>query len=104
MTMSRHAKEDRLDRLVYIATTIGFGNVIFEKHCGDKRECITDTGVLLVKAANEELLITAYILAIDKATAVYASIMGEGKRLPQSLYNTIKKNTVHLKKQDCTKF
>ena len=49
MIMTNHVREDRADRLTYIALTIGFGNVVFEHRDGEYRECITDTGVLMVK-------------------------------------------------------
>lgn len=100
--MSEHTKTDRLDRMVYIATTVGFGNVIFERVEQDKRECLTDTGVLLVKALESDFLITAFIVSIDKANAMYKSA-GKG-RMPDSLYRKINKNKIHLKKQNEVKF
>ena len=103
MTMSKHVKEDRLDRMVYIATTIGFGKVIFERVNDDRRECITDTGVLMVKSITEDFLITAYIMSVDKAIAIFRNICGDG-RMPTYLYETIRKNAKHVKLQNTVKF
>ena len=103
MTMSRHVQEDRLDRMVYIATTIGFGEVIFERVNDDRRECITDTGVFMVKSIVGDTLITAYIIGIDKATAIFRRTCGD-RRMPAHLYETIRKNAKHVKLQNTAKF
>ena len=103
MTMSRHVQEDRLDRMVYIATTIGFGEVIFERVNNDRRECITDTGVFMVRSIVGDILITAYIIGIDKATAIFCRTCGD-KRMPSYLYETIRKNAKHVKLQNTAKF
>lgn len=96
--MSEHCKIERLERMVYIATTVGFGDPVFEVYCEDKRECVTDTGVILVKSLNEDFLITAYIGSIDKISAMYH---GAGyDKMPTWLYNKVLKNRRYLKEQD----
>lgn len=102
LKMSKHTKTDRLDRMVYIATTVGFGNIVLERVEGDKRECLTDTGVLLIKALQTDFLITAFIVSIDKANALYKS--AGIARMPDSLYRKINKNKIHLKKQNEARF
>lgn len=90
LRLSKHCTEDRLDRLVKIATTIGFGKVILTCEVNGGRECLTDTGVLLVKDLYEEFLITAYVINIKRLTAMYAS---HGyTRIPSGIYNTVCKN------------
>lgn len=96
--MSRHVQEERLDRLTYIAMEVGFGEVVLEQRYPDKRECVTDTGVILVKALNDEFLITAFVATIDKVSAIYLSNGYE--RIPTAIYNKIAKNTRHLKAQN----
>ena len=96
MTFSYHCTEDRMNRLVFIAEEIGWGEVVLETTIGDKRECITSTGVLLVKALKEEFLITAYVPSIDKACAVYQS---SGHKFPQSMAKIIKHNTKLFQKK-----
>ena len=103
MKMTYHAQMERTDRLVYIAMTVGFGEIVFEHRTLEHRECITDSGVLLVKPLHEDILITAYIVGIDKAMALYRREFGE-KRMPAKLYSTIMHNAHHLKKQNLAVF
>lgn len=103
MKMTYHAQMERTDRLVYIAMTVGFGEVVFEHFSAERKECITDTGVLLVKTLKEEKLITAYIVGIDKAMALYRDTYGNQK-MPHRLYTTIRNNAHHIKKQDVVIF
>lgn len=93
MKMTRHAIVDRIDRLMYIAQTIGFGEIIAEDLHNGGRECLTDSGVILVKAVNEERLITAWIADLERASAIYR---GAGKgNLPRAVVNKIKNNSKH---------
>lgn len=99
MKMSTHASKDRADRLTYIALNVGFGNILYEfKTDHHSRECITDTGVLLVMAENEDVLITAYVIDIDKAIALFRT--GGYARIPEKVYAKIRNNHVHVKKQN----
>ena len=99
MKMSAHASNDRADRLTYIALNVGFGNIIYEfKTDRHTRECITDTGVLLVMAENDDTLITAYVLDMDKAIALFRQ--GGYARIPEKMYSKIRNNHSHVKKQN----
>ena len=98
MIISEHCKTDRINRMVYIATTVGFGEVVLEVKCEDKRECVTDTGVILVKALKEDFLVTAYIGSIDKITSMYKAV-GKDK-MPNWLYSKVVKNMRYAKGQD----
>lgn len=104
MIMTNHVREDRADRLTYIALTVGFGNVVFEHRDGEYRECITDTGVLMVKNITEEVLVTAYIIGINKAVSLYKREYGDDATLPRNLYRTIINNRKHIKAQDITRY
>ena len=97
--MTNHVKFERTDRMTYIAMTVGFGEVIFEHQINGHRECITNSGVLLIKSLHEEVLITAYIVSIDKAIALYRQKFGN-QRMPSRLYSVITNNAHHLKKQN----
>ena len=96
MTLSYHCTEERAERLVFIAEHIGWGEVVLEVPSNGRRECLTDTGVLLVKAMKEEFLITAYVPSIDKACAIYQSI---GLKFPQSMAKAIKHFIKIIKKR-----
>ena len=87
VTISHHLRADRLDRVAYIATTIGYGNIVFERHSPSTPtvSCLTDTGVLIVKD-EEGMIITMYIAEYKQANYVTHN------NTPQWLSNVIKKN------------
>ena len=62
---SKHALRERADRIIYIATTIGFGEVIARKVVEDERGkaiwLLTDTGVIIVTDLHEECILTMWI-------------------------------------------
>ena len=94
-----HISEDRLDRAVFIMTTIGLGNIIFEEPWVDEEgkrswQCITDTGVLLVLDERKEIVITLYIATQSKVSAMYKG------NTPGWLLKVIKKNRVYAKMQN----
>lgn len=87
-TMSRHLKEDRVERLTTIATTIGFGEVIKETKHRTQTSLLTNTGVIYIVDKKEKYIITVYVATLEELVAIY-----KGKRVPQKLYNQVKKNT-----------
>lgn len=102
IALSSHAKNERLDRLTYIAVNIGFGETVIE-HCMEtKRECVTDTGIILVKDLHNEFLITAFVGTIDKISAIYHANGFE--RVPTHIYNKAQKNLYHVKMQNLVKY
>lgn len=58
--MTYHVQEDRIERMTAIATTVGFGKPIIQKIHNGARKQLTTTGIILVKAPDEEVLITLY--------------------------------------------
>lgn len=62
---SKHALNERADRIAYIATTIGFGEVIARKEVVDERgkaiRLLTDTGVIIVTDIHEKYILTMWI-------------------------------------------
>ena len=87
VNISHHLRAERLDRVAYIATTIGYGNIVFERHSSSTPtvSCLTDTGVLIVKD-EEGMIITMYIAEYKQANYVTHN------NTPQWLSNVIKKN------------
>ena len=86
-TMTKHMKEDRINRAVFIATTVGFGEVIAEKYVAKKQSisCLTDTGVIIVK--NEEnVIVTMYIATYQQAQAI------AGKNFPLAVAKKVRSN------------
>lgn len=96
MTMTNHVINDRMNRLLYIAQTIGWGEIIAEDFHGTGRECLTSTGVVLVKATDAERLITAWIADVDRATAIWRGA-GKGNKMPDWLMRRIANNAKHRK-------
>lgn len=90
--MTTHCRADRLERLVAIATTIGFGDVVLEVPTLDglKKEVLLDSGALLIMDKDEKVLVTALVPSISRVTALYNS--AGIKHIPQSVYNKVVKN------------
>lgn len=93
--ISQHIIQDRLERMVLIATTIGYGNIIKEfvtqGKYGKVRQCITDTGVVIIKELFTEKVITVYAIRINRAIALYRT-KAPNERIPQKLYTAIVNN------------
>ena len=87
--MSRHAINDRLDRLTNLVITLGAGEVAFSRpdynHPGTIKE-ITTTGIILCRKAEDGTLITGFMATIDQAYEVY------GGKPPQTIFNVVKYN------------
>lgn len=86
-TPTRHASEDRLDRITAIAMTIGFGQVIKERQREDKWYQITNTGVMVVRNETKKKVITMWAANMKQISDVY-----EKENIPQSIKNTVKAN------------
>ena len=62
---SSHALFDREERIVWIATEVGFGEVvdtitIYDEERNYRRVELTETGVAVIKAIDKEFVITMY--------------------------------------------
>lgn len=98
--MTPHARQDRIERLKYIVTEIGLGEKIVcsnSRNEGTRKEIMTDTGVLLV-LSNENLVITAYVVNISQAIAIWREFSNSSVKMPSELYNTILRNQFHYEK------
>lgn len=98
-----HISEERIDRAVYIQTTIGIGEIIKEQRCigEDGRiswQCLTNTGVIVVLDAKKKVAITLYIAELPKVCAMY-----QGKT-PSWMLNKVRKNKKYADMQDKIKF
>lgn len=104
-TMTYHARIERADRLTYIAMNVGFGEtVLTHVHEDDpyKMDCLTDTGVLIIKNTYNGTVITAYVPNIDKVMAIYRKQGYE--RIPTYMMNKVRKNAKHLKIQNTIRY
>ena len=93
MILTDHFKHERLDRYVFIATTIGVGEVIHSHKqtrtkVGDEpcTVAVTSTGVAMVLTP-EGALVTMYILTINEARKYF-----DERAMPMILEGIIKAN------------
>lgn len=101
--ISYHISEERLDRAVFIQTTIGIGDIIKECRQIDAKgriswQCLTNTGVILVLSEDKKLCITLYIAEQAKVSAMY-----QGKT-PSWVINMIRKNRKYAEEQNKVRF
>jgi hypothetical protein len=83
--ITKHCTEERMERLVNIGMTIGFGEeVLIERYNRetDHVERLMDNGLLLILGSRAEILITAFPVDIDRAFAMYAEA---NKELPRTV-------------------
>lgn len=88
--MSRHVIEDRLDRLSSCIECLGVGEVILETYRQDCRVCLTSTGLCLIYAKNENLLITGYMCTVKQCMGIYYSCGYE--KVPEKFFKTVMRN------------
>jgi hypothetical protein len=94
-----HISEDRLDRAMFIMTTIGIGDVIKEQRRVDEQgrvswQCLTNTGVILVMNEKKDMVITLYIAKQPKVSAMY-----EGNT-PSWVIKLVRKNKALAEEQN----
>ena len=85
--MAKHLTHDRIDRAVYIASTVGVGKEVIRTY-NEKRDsysCLTDTGVMVIRDP-KGVIITMYIASMNQAIAM------SNNQLSKTLRNTIKHN------------
>ena len=91
MTMSAHARNDRMERINYIKATIGFGYIIKElnrvKNGREEWACITSTGVMMIQNKDRTKMVTAFVATVGQAKQVYQT-----NRLPDDIYRVIANN------------
>ena len=91
--MHIHALFDREERIVWIATEVGFGEVIdtiviYDKERNCRRVELTETGVAIIKAADKEFIITMYLPTQRQLAKWY----GSKNAVPIRLMNVAKHN------------
>lgn len=101
--ITRHVSVERYDRIEYIIDTIGLGEkIILEAIIPNEQKImrkmqITDTGVLLVKPCDAEIIVTAWIASIDQVVRI--SRKSGLSRVPESLYRKVRNNQKYIRNQ-----
>lgn len=90
---SSHALFDREERIVWIATEVGFGEVvdtitIYDGKRNHRRVELTETGVAVIKAVDKEFVITMYLPTQRQLINWY----GSKNAVPIRLMNVAKRN------------
>ena len=91
--ISKHFREERLDRAAYIATTVGFGEVVAEMPSKALMMRLTDTGVILVVEPETDTLVTMYIATLEQY-AYIAKLVRVPKELKKKVKENVSKNYV----------
>lgn len=87
MKISYHVKEERIDRLAFILTETGLGEIKYRNyHKPGRVRCATTTGVIMILNREETTLITAYY---GNATQLKETCGGD---LPLWLHNVLRNN------------
>ena len=90
--LSMHAMTARLDRITFIATMIGIGEVRAERstisrsggHCVMQ---LTSTGVIVVKGKDDGTIVTMYLATVSVAKTFFPN-----SSIPKDLFRIIDKN------------
>ena len=90
---SNHALFDREERIMWIATEVGFGDVvdtiiIYDEERNHRRVELTETGVAIIKAVDEGLVITMFLPTQRQLAKWY----GSKDTVPIHLLNVAKHN------------
>ena len=92
--MTRHAAEDRLDRLVACIEHLGIGEVVLENERFGAIQKLTSTGLCLIYG-EKDTLITGYMCTIQQCSAMYGA-NGYAK-IPDKVYKTVVRNQKQYK-------
>ena len=91
--LSKHAKVDRPDRILWIVRDVGFGQLvdtiqIYDVDRGYRRVELYETGVAIIKAVDEDMVITMYLPTQRQLIGWY----GDKNLIPIRLLNVAKRN------------
>lgn len=77
LTASKHFEEDRKTRMETIYHNIGFGgkalvSCILSTDKGDREYILTDSGVVVVKPVDKDIVITAFVPTVTQCQKIYS--------------------------------
>ena len=94
LTLTNHARYDRMERLTKIIDYVGIDEIIIETRqhngTGMARYGLTRSGVVLVRSDDGKQLITGFLANIDRATAMFCSLGYPS--VPKNIAKVIVKN------------
>ena len=76
--LSRHAREDRLERLASCLERFGLGEVIATQHIPQRHtyEKLTSTGLVLIEGENG-VIVTGFLATATRARSIYVNAHNE---------------------------
>ena len=94
MKMTKHAKDDRMERLSYIVDCFNgdFGYEVAKIEHKGAMLVLMSCGVIFVKSIDETTLVTGYIATMKEATRIYRNANMHAKNMPDGVYKKILKN------------
>lgn len=87
-TFTYHCQYERANRVQHIVEEIGVGQIVKKSYTHGCYTCITDTGVTIIKTADEAKIITMYVTTYKELVAIYN---GE-KKIPPFLKKKVNHN------------
>ena len=93
-----HCRVERANRVQHIINEIGMGQVVKKSYTAGKYLCITDTGITIIKDADEAKIITMYVTTYRELVAVFN---GE-KKIPPYLKKKVNHNQSKFTRQGKT--
>lgn len=88
--MTYHAAVERKERFDFIREHMGFTSIVMEGVCNGRKYGITSGGVVIVRSAYDNVVITAFLADMDFAKFV-SRLLGK-KQISPNLYKRIQKN------------
>ena len=89
-TMTHHAQVERIDRIAACLEHLGFNEFILEVKEENRLYRLTDTGIIFVFGETGETLITGYMGAPLKISALYKRAGYTG--MPPTVWKMVKRN------------
>ena len=87
-TYTYHCQYERANRVQHIIAEIGIGQIIKKNYSAGRYICITDTGITIIKSADELKIITMYVTTYRELVIAFN---GE-KKIPPYLKKKVNHN------------
>lgn len=88
MEMTYHCGVERAYRVQKIVEQIGMGQIIKKRFVRNCYSCVTDTGVVIVKTADEMKIVTIYVATVRDLYFIFDSV----KKVPSYLVRKVNHN------------
>lgn len=97
-----HSAIERQDRVLYIATHMGFGSVMYERYnpLNDTIQQVTSTGIIIIVSAKDrKTVVTMYVANMKQAVEIAGT-----ENIAISLRRTVERNTKNREGEKSNRF